>query len=134
MSLCELDLPEHCAFTPVPLTRSRADGWSTIQQQRFILALDAMGSVGPAARAVGMSRASAYRLRERAGAESFAAAWDRALENGRSRMWDAAMDRAINGVTTIRVHKGGSVALSGGIDFRLISSAMTERSGLTRQR
>ena len=37
------------------------------------------GSVIGACEAVGMSRKSAYRLRARPGAESFAAAWDAAL-------------------------------------------------------
>lgn len=35
--------------------------------------------VAAAARGVGMTRASAYRRRDREGAESFAAAWDRVL-------------------------------------------------------
>src|SRR3546814_5900330 len=61
-----------------------------------------MGSVGQAARAVGMGRRSAYRLRDRPGAESFAQAWDRAIAMGRMRQFDYAMDRAINGITTVR--------------------------------
>jgi hypothetical protein len=65
-------------FRPVPL-RARADGWDEARQCGFLAALYVIGSVAAAARAVGMSRASAYRLRERAGAESFARAWDRVL-------------------------------------------------------
>lgn len=65
-------------FRPVPL-RARADGWSEARQCGFLVQLYVTGSVAAAARAVGMSRASAYRLRERSGAESFAAAWDRVL-------------------------------------------------------
>ena len=41
------------AFTPVPLDRSRSNGWTAAQQERFILALHVMGSVGQAAKAVG---------------------------------------------------------------------------------
>lgn len=67
------------AFIPVPQQRRRADGWTPEAQARFIRALGAMGSVGRAARAVGIGRASAYRLRDRPGASSFAAAWDRAI-------------------------------------------------------
>ncbi|MDT7530499.1 hypothetical protein OVY29_17705 [Sphingopyxis sp. SE2] len=70
------------AFHPVPQQRRRADGWTPIMQQCFIRALEAMGSVGQAARAVGMGRRSAYRLRDRPGAESFAQAWDRAISMG----------------------------------------------------
>ncbi|MGN6499923.1 MAG: hypothetical protein ACTHKM_07225 [Tsuneonella sp.] len=65
-------------FRPVPL-RSRRDGWSEVRQCAFLAQLYVTGSVTAAARNVGMSRASAYRLRERAGAESFAFAWDRVL-------------------------------------------------------
>lgn len=42
-------------FTPVPLERVRAKGWSPLAQRRFIHALSVMGSVGQAARAVGMA-------------------------------------------------------------------------------
>ena len=66
------------AFTPVKL-RSRKDGWTPYKQCGFLAALYQTGSVAKAARAVGMSRETAYRLRAREGAESFAAAWDRVL-------------------------------------------------------
>ena len=59
--------------------RAREDGWSELRQCGFLAALYLTGSVTAAARSVGMSRASAYRLRERAGAEDFAFAWDRVL-------------------------------------------------------
>ncbi len=65
-------------FRPVPL-RSRRDGWPEARQCTFLAQLYVTGSVSAAAQAVGMSRASAYRLREREGAESFAFAWDRVL-------------------------------------------------------
>ena len=62
-------------FLPVPL-RARADGWTEDRQARFIGILAETGSVAAAARAVGLSEMSAYRLRRRAGAGSFAHAWD----------------------------------------------------------
>jgi hypothetical protein len=62
----------------VPL-RARADGWSEARQCAFLAQLYVTGSVAAAARTVGMTRTSAYRLRGRAGAESFAAMWDRVL-------------------------------------------------------
>lgn len=65
-------------FTPVALRR-RADGWTAERQSAFIAALRSRPCIDAAARAVGMSRESAYRLRRRAGAESFAAAWDAAF-------------------------------------------------------
>ena len=65
-------------FTPVPV-RARKDGWTPERQRIFIAELRRGRPVSASARAVGMSRESAYRLRERPGAESFAAAWDAAL-------------------------------------------------------
>ena len=66
------------AFHPVPLA-ARHDGWSVARQAEFIGWLAETGGVSAAARLVGMSRKSAYRLRARAGAAGFAAAWDAAL-------------------------------------------------------
>jgi hypothetical protein len=65
-------------FDPVPV-RARRDGWTVERQRAFMVALHATRSVSKATRAVGMSRETAYRLRERRGAESFAAAWDAAF-------------------------------------------------------
>lgn len=65
-------------FTPVKL-RVRKDGWSAKRQCVFLAHLYITGSVSAAAEAVGKSRESAYRLKSRAGAESFASAWDRVL-------------------------------------------------------
>lgn len=62
-------------FRPVPL-RARHDGWTEARQCQFLAHLYFTGSVNAAARAVGMSRESAHRLRRRHGAESFAHAWD----------------------------------------------------------
>jgi hypothetical protein len=66
------------AFAPVPL-RARADGWTPMKQAAFLGALAETGSVCAAARRVGMRRETAYRLRRRPGAGSFAAAWDTAM-------------------------------------------------------
>ena len=75
-------------FIPVPL-RERSDGWTPERQCLFLAALYTSGSVHAAARAAGMTRETAYRLRRRAGADSFAAAWDRILRrHGRSRKPD----------------------------------------------
>jgi hypothetical protein len=65
-------------FYPVPM-RTRSDGWTALRQANFLGMLAESGSVLEACEAVGMSRKSAYQLRARRGAESFAAAWDAAL-------------------------------------------------------
>lgn len=50
-----------------------------MRQADFLGALAEHFRVAKAARTVGMTRESAYRLREKPGAESFAAAWDAVL-------------------------------------------------------
>ena len=114
------------AFTPVAQQRNRADGWTPETQANFIRAHEAMGSVGQASKAVGIGRRSAYRLRERDGAQSFAAAWDRALSTGRLRQFDYAMDRALNGITTVRILRGGVIDVTGGPDMDIVRSAIRE--------
>jgi hypothetical protein len=47
-----------------------------MKQAAFLAALALTGSVREAARRVGMSRETTYRLRRKAGGESFAASWD----------------------------------------------------------
>jgi hypothetical protein len=71
-------LPLRLRFTPVAL-KARHDGWTAVRQRRFIEVLAETRSVTRACAAVGKSAATAYALRNRSGAESFAAAWDRAL-------------------------------------------------------
>jgi hypothetical protein len=111
-------------FDPVPLTRQRHDGWSAARQGAFLDVLAATGTVDSAVRAVGMTRVSAYNLRKRPGAESFAAAWDRAIDTGRAQMLDHMMERAINGVTTIRLRLGGMVDIENRPDKRLLVNAL----------
>ena len=66
------------AFHPVPVGK-RHDGWTPARQVAFIGMLYETRSVVAAAKAVGMGRERAYRLRKRAGAAGFAAAWDAAM-------------------------------------------------------
>jgi hypothetical protein len=70
---------------------------------------------------VRISRKSAYALRNRPDAKSFAGAWDVAIASGRARMFDYLMDRALNGVTTLRLKLGGAVEISNGLDGHLVA-------------
>ena len=85
-------------FTPVPV-RARHDGWTAERQRGFIRRLALCGCVATAARAVGKTKESVYRLRDRPGAESFVAAWETALGWGESHMTDIAIERALEGET-----------------------------------
>lgn len=101
-------------FDPVPL-RSRRDGW-TPERQRAFIALIAKGlRPGRAAARLGMRRQGAYALRARAGAGSFAAAWDAAASAAaRRRIADRSgrglYARAITGMPVPIRHRGRIVA------------------------
>lgn len=56
--------------------KCRRDGWTPDRQLRFLGALQHTRSVSDAATAAGMSRESAYRLRNRRDGALFAALWD----------------------------------------------------------
>ncbi len=97
------------AFTPVPL-RIRQDGWTPDRQRAFLAHLRLTGSVEAAARAVGMRRETAYRLRRRPGGESFAAAWDAAMPPRGMAHPDRLWHRILNGSAsrTGRARRGRS--------------------------
>lgn len=71
------EVTAYAPLPPVPVT-PRHNGWTPVRQQLFLAMLAATGSVSAAAKAVGMSREGAYRLRARPGPEAaaFAEAWD----------------------------------------------------------
>lgn len=84
----------------VPL-RARRDGWTVTRQRIFVRALAEDESVAAAARRVGMSRASAYKLRQRPQAAAFRAAWDAAVAQPFRQIEVTALDHAINGVVVV---------------------------------
>jgi hypothetical protein len=62
-----------------PIRRERHDGWTPQRQLLFLEVLRRTRSVSKSARAVGMSRESAHRLRRRESNGLFALSWDRAF-------------------------------------------------------
>lgn len=99
-------MPSLIAFTPVPRLRKRRNGWSEERQRAFILALSQCGSVSRAARSVGLTRRSAYRLLDAEGADSFAAAWDQAIEEGVERVRVESLDRSLRGAPVAVFRRG----------------------------
>jgi len=106
-------------FTPVP-RRGRADGWTSDRQHAFVWALATIPSVTAAAASVGMSKQSAYRLRNAPGAEAFARAWDEAYEIGRMSLRDDAIQRAFEPVETPIFYRGRVVGMRRHHDNRLL--------------
>lgn len=96
-------------FTPAP-TRKKHSGWTAERQRKFIEHLSLTGSVGEAAATAGVTSRSAYRLRNRAGAESFARAWDAALSLAATRLAAIAFDRALHGRSE-RFYKDGELVM-----------------------
>lgn len=117
----EDDLPD---FTPVPLTRHRHDGWTPERQRGFIAALAQTGVVAQAARSVGMSSASAYNLRRRPHAESFALAWDMVEDEARNRALAFVVDQAMYGSTRPRFYRGKFVGTIHSFETRLALAAV----------
>ena len=105
--------PRVPAFVPVA-ARSRRDGWTARRQAAFLAALAITGSVSEAARRVSMARETAYRLRRRQGAESFAAAWDAIAGRGglarRKVTPEERARRAIEGLLKPVIYRGKHVA------------------------
>lgn len=98
--------PDPPAFTPWRPARRRAGGWSPDVQREFIRQLARLGAVGAAARACGKSAQSAYALRGKDGAESFAVAWAEALIRGREEARDTAISRALHGEVVPQFRNG----------------------------
>jgi len=91
-------------------TRKRHAGWTADRQRRFIDHLSLTGHVGEACAVVGVSSSSAYRLKNKPGAESFSRAWDAALRLSATRLVAVGMDRAINGRVE-RHYKDGELVM-----------------------
>lgn len=100
--------PTLSAFPATPRA-VRHDGWTLPKQVAFLRALSATHSVHEAARSVGCSRQSAYRLRSRLKGKPFDLAWEVAYHHSFDVLAHAALDRAINGVERPVFYKGEQV-------------------------
>ena len=89
--------PAEYRWVPVR-RRPRYDGWTAEKQRLFIETLADTGVISRAAKTVGMSPKSAYRLRRSAHGAAFARAWDSAREYAGCALEDIAFERAIEGV------------------------------------
>lgn len=97
--------PPH-SYTELVPVNTRRDGWTPQRQRGFLEELADSGCVETAAAAVGMTAASAYRLRRRTDAAAFDAAWSRALEKSIERLAAMAVARAIKGTVKRRFYRG----------------------------
>ena len=121
-------------FTPVPRLRNRRNGWTEETQRLFILALSEHGCVTKAARMVGMTARSAYRLLDADGADSFAEAWDQAIARGIEKLRADAMDRAFLGAWVPVYRKGRLVRVEHRRNDKLAMALLSGRSACIADR
>ena len=93
--------------------------WTAPKMAAFLRQLSATHSVSAAARSVGMSRQSAYRLRSRLKGGPFDLAWDVAFHHSYDNLAHAALERALNGVEIPVFFKGEQVGSYRKYDERL---------------
>lgn len=96
----------HVCKTALVPVQPRHNGWTPARQIGFLETLADTGSVRDAAASVGMTETSAYRLRRRADAGGFDAAWTAALEKGLERLAAIAIERAIAGTVKRTYYHG----------------------------
>lgn len=91
----------------------------------FLRELAATQNVAIAAKSAGMSRTSAYRLRNKLRGTPFDLGWEVALEMGFHQLAQAMMDRALNGVEEQRYYHGELVGTLRKYDNRLAQWVLT---------
>src|SRR5687768_14196019 len=89
-----------------PGRATRIDGWTPDRIRIFLAALAECGVVEDAARAAGMSKQSAYNLRNRTAGRAFHVAWTAAEHLSRRRVAGELMSRALHGCVEIIVRDG----------------------------
>lgn len=105
--------------------------WTRTKQAEFLRHLAASHCVSRAAKSVGMSRQSAYRLRNRLRGEPFDIAWDCAFRRQYDALAEAALGRALNGVEVPHYYKGELAGTHRVFDERLTVALLAMRERLT---
>ncbi len=85
---------------------ARGDRWNKWKMAEFLRQLAATHSVTAAARAVGMSRNSAYKLRTRLKGQPFDIAWEAAFRHGYDDLPHAALELALEGEEVPHYYQG----------------------------
>jgi len=98
----------------------------------FLDALSDWGNVRAAARAAGVSRSTAYRMRR--ACPRFRALWDAALVVARPQVEEVLADRALNGVEEQVFYHGEEVAVRRRYDGRLLLAHLARLDRLCERR
>ncbi|MBX9898451.1 MAG: hypothetical protein K2Y17_11255 [Qipengyuania sp.] len=122
------------AYDGDALDGEQEDRWSKRKMADFLRVLAAQQSVAAAARSVGMSRQSAYKLRNRLKGEPFDIAWEAAFQHGYDALHQAALERALHGVEVPVFHKGEQIGARRHFDERLTTFLLARRNTVGAQR
>jgi hypothetical protein len=114
--------------------KPRHDGWTPEAVAGFLRHLAATGVVEHAARAVGLSAASAYAFRNRRQGRAFAKMWDAVLvHRARARVAGELQARAIAGCVSVRKRDGEVVGEYHYYDNRLAMSLLARLDRLAER-
>ena len=115
------------SFAPYLHKAPRRNSITPDRQRAFIAALAAYGIVTQAALEIGASLEALYKLRQRPGAEGFAAAWEAAIDRGVARLEDCLLARAIEGEERPIVSAGKLLGTWRHFDNRLAMFLLRQR-------
>ena len=104
---------------------TRRDGWTPERIRIFLESLAECGVVEDAARAAGMSKQSAYRLRNRASGRAFHLAWAGAEHLSRRRVASELLSRALHGCVEVITRDGEVWGERHRFDNRLTMAVLT---------
>ena len=111
-----------------PTVLNSPDRWTKPKMAAFLRELSACHCISSAAKAVGMSRQSAYRLRARLKGEPFDIAWEAAFQHGYDALHQAALERALHGIEVPVFHGGVQVGTRRHFDERLTCFLLAARN------
>ena len=118
---------------PESLLADPPDRWCHARMADFLRALGATHCVAEAARSVGMSRQSAYRLRARLKGQPFDIAWEAAFQHAYDELAQVALERALHGTEVPVFHKGELIGSYRRFDERLTCFLLARRNSLGAQ-
>jgi hypothetical protein len=91
---------------PPPVHVRKGDRWNKPKMAEFLRQLAATQSVSAAASSVGMTRSSAYRLRNRLKGQPFDIAWEVAFRHGYDNLAHSALELALEGEEVPHYYQG----------------------------
>jgi len=119
---------------PTPAPGPNPARWCPARMADFLRALSATQCVRSAARQVGMSRQSAYRMRARLKGQPFDIAWEAAFQHAYDSLAEAALERALHGIEVPVFHKGEQVGSYRRYDERLTAFLLARRNAQGAQK